>query len=461
MLKLYNTLKRKKQTFKPIKKNQVGLYACGPTVYWYAHIGNLRAYVFEDVLRRTLEHNSYKVKHIINITDVGHLTSDSDTGEDKMEKGAQRDKKNVWEIAQHYTNAFKQDLKKLNIKDPSSWTKATDYIPEQIDIIKKLEKKGYAYLIPDGVYFDSSKIKNYRELWGTEEVDLKAGARVEVVAGKRNIFDFALWKLTPPRTERQMEWDSPWGKGFPGWHTECVAMALKKLGIPFDIHCGGTDHIQIHHTNEIAQTKALYGKNHSKYWMHGEFLTFNGGKMSKSKGDILTLSYLEEKGFEPMSFRYLCLTAHYRSFLNFSWQSIESAQRSLDSLRKKIIEIKKEKNKTNQKAEKEFSKKFKELINNDLDTAKALALLWQVVKTKKISAKQKLSLIFEFDKILGLDLKKVKEVQVPIKIKKLAQERETYREKGNWTKADLFRKRIEKLGYQIEDTSQGFLIKKR
>jgi cysteinyl-tRNA synthetase len=462
MLKVYNTLSREKEIFKPIKKNQIGLYACGPTVYWYAHIGNLRAYIFEDVLRRNLEYNKYQVNHIINITDVGHLTSDSDTGQDKIEKGAQRENKTVWQIAQYYAKAFKKDLKRLNIKSPTNWTKATDYIDQQIKLISKLEKKGFTYLIKDGVYFDTSKIKDYGQLWGTKKVSLKPGARIEMVSGKKNLTDFALWKLSPVNQKRQMEWLSPWGKGFPGWHTECVVMAIDKLGIPFDIHCGGIDHIQIHHTNEIAQAKALYNKPLSHYWLHSEFLTLKGGKMAKSKGETITLTKLIEKGFNPLAFRYLCLTAHYRSLVNFSWQSLKSAQKSINSLKEKTIKLTKDKTnqKINIKKEKQYLEKFKQYLNDDLNTAKGLALAWQTVKDKNISAKQKLRLIKQFDQVLGLDLLKKKTEKIPLEIINLAQQREKQRKNKQWQKADQLRKTIEKKGYLIEDTKQGSKIKR-
>lgn len=340
VIKLYNTLSRKKEAFESLKDNEVGLYTCGPTVYWFAHIGNLRTYIFEDILKRVLEYNGHNVTHVMNITDVGHLTSDSDTGEDKMEIGAKRERKTVWEIADFYTRAFKKDLKSLNIKPPSIWAKATSNINEQIKFIQTLEKKGFTYKIADGVYFDTSKIKDYGKLCGSKKRELKAGSRVEVAAGKKNPADFALWKFSPPGIKRQMEWDSPWGLGFPGWHTECVVMAVKYLGAPFDIHCGGIDHIPIHHTNEIAQTEAVFGKNLANFWLHGEFLVLKEGRMGKSERNIITLSNLSEKGFYPLSYRYLCLTTHYRSKLTFSWKSLQSSQQALNNLYQKIREIK-------------------------------------------------------------------------------------------------------------------------
>ncbi len=457
MIKLYNTLSRKKEIFKPIKKGKVGLYTCGPTVYWYAHIGNLRTYLFEDILRRVLEYNNYDIMHVMNITDVGHLTSDSDTGEDKMEKGSKRENKTVWEIAEHYTDAFKEDLKKLNIKEPSYWTKVTDYIKEQIDLIKELEKKGYTYLIEDGVYFDTSKIE-YGELWGSKKISLKAGARIEMVKGKKNITDFALWKLTPKGVERQMEWNSPWGKGFPGWHTECVVMSKEKLGIPFDIHCGGIDHIQIHHTNEIAQSRALFKKNPANYWLHGEFLKLKDGKMSKSKGGILRLSKLNN----PLSYRYLCLNAHYRSHINFSFQALESAENSLNSLREKIIKLKEKKDdkEVNKKIEKEYLDKFKEFINDDLNTPKALSLLWKLIKDKRVSSDQKYIISLNFDKVLGLGIDNLTSIIVPKEVEELLKERNNAREKKDFKKADQIREELEKLGYKVEDKEKDSIIKR-
>ncbi len=463
MIKLHNTLTKKKEVLKPLDKKKVRLYACGPTVYWYAHIGNLRTYLFQDILRRVLEYKKYQVKHVINITDVGQLTSDNDTGEDKIEKGAKRDKKTAWQVARYYTEAFKKDMDRLNIKEPSIWAKATDYIPQQIELIKELEKKNYTYLISDGLYFDTSKIKDYGNLLGAKKRDVKAGARIAMVKGKKNPTDFALWKLSPKNSKKEMEWPSPWGKGFPGWHTECVAMASDLLGVPFDIHCGGSDHIQIHHPNEIAQSKALYNSNLANYWLHGEFLVVDKNKMSKSKGETITLKSLIDEKFDPLAYRYLVLTTHYRSFLNFSWQSLKSAENSLDSLRDKISEIKEKKTeiKGDSKKGKEYLKRFQDFISDDLNTAKALALLWKLLKDKDLSNREKYNLSLEFDKIFGLDLKSIKIIKIPEKIKKLAQQREIYREKKDWQKADIKRKEIESLGYYLEDTVNGFKIIKK
>ena len=456
MIKLYNTLGRKKQTFKALRQAQgkVGLYTCGPTVYWYAHIGNLRTYIFNDILKRVLEYNGYKIKHIMNITDVGHLTSDADEGEDKLEKAAKKEKKTAWQIAQFYTKAFQKDIKTLNIKSPDKWVKATDTIKEQINLIKLLEKKGYTYQIEDGLYFDTSKIKDYGKLTGSKKRKLKPGARVKIVKGKKNITDFALWKFSPKNKKRQMEWKSPWGIGFPGWHTECVAIAIKYLGIPFDIHTGAIDLIPTHHTNEIAQAQAIYNKDLAKFWLHGEYLILKQGKMAKSEGDIILIKDLIEKQINPLAFRYLCLQTHYRSKLTFSWKSLKSAQNALYNLYERSSKLKAQNSKSQLKTQ-NYKKEFLNYINDDLNTPKALALVWKLIKENKASYK----LLLEFDKVLGLDLDKIKSAnqrnKIPDKIKKLAEQREKYRKEKNWQKADQVRKQIEKLGFEVQDTSKG------
>lgn len=479
MVKLYNTLTRKKQVFKPIRDKRVGFYSCGPTVYDFAHIGNLRSYLFADALKRVLLYNGYRVKHVINITDVGHLTSDADTGEDKLEKGAKREKKTAWQVADFYTKQFKKDLKNLNILEPDVWIKATDTIKQQIDLIKKLEKKGYVYIIDDGVYFDTSKLKQYGQLWGNKKpVELEAGARVEVVPGKKHSTDFALWKLTPKGVKRQMEWDSPWGRGFPGWHTECVVMGIKELGIPFDIHTGGIDHIQVHHTNEIAQAQAAYNKMLANFWLHGEFLVEKDGKMSKSKGEFVTANYLNKKGYCLLSFRYLCLTAHYRTPLTFSWQSLDAAQNALKNLYVKTTEVMESnrlhKSRCGVRPPTKFGegsdpspasnvfyrKQFLQTINNDLDMPKAVALMWQMLDDRKLSNQQKYALLLDFDKVFGLGLDKVKKQKIPKNILELANAREQHRKNKEWKEADKIREKVKKLGWAIEDTKQGHLITK-
>ncbi len=462
MINFYNTLTRKKEGFKSLGKKKVGLYTCGPTVYWFAHIGNLRTYIFEDILKRVLEYNGFKVNHVMNITDVGHLTSDADTGEDKMEKGAKREGKTAWEIADYYTEIFKDDIKKLNIKSPTLWPKATDYIKEQIDLIQILEKKGFTYKISDGIYFDSSKIKDYGILSGKKPKKIKAGARVKIVSGKKNLTDFALWKFSPQEIKRQMEWDSPWGKGFPGWHTECVAMSAKLLSIPFDIHTGGIDHIPIHHTNEIAQTKAAFDKKLANFWLHGEFLILKEGKMAKSKGNITILKDLIEKGINPLAYRYLCLTTHYRSKLTFSFSALRSCQNALNNLYQKFAEFltDSKQQKISDKLLAYYKKNFLEFVNNDLDTPKALALMWKIIKDKKIKNGEKEYLLLDFDKVFGFSLDKIRKQEIPEEIIKLAKEREILRKERKWEEADKIRKKVQDSGWQVEDTKHGPEIKK-
>jgi len=450
MIKLYNTLTRKKEIFEPINDKKVGLYCCGPTVYWYAHIGNLKSYLFQDILRRTLEYNGYKVNHVMNYTDVGHLTSDADTGEDKMEKGSRRENKTAWEIADFYIKAFGKDTRALNILKPTVTPRATEHIAEQIELIKKLENKGFAYKIGDGIYFNTSKLKDYGQLAMLDEKGLKAGARVEVAEGKKNPTDFALWKFSPKDKKRQMEWKSPWGVGFPGWHIECSAMSQKYLGEQFDIHCGGIDHISVHHTNEIAQSEAAFGKTPARFWLHNEFLLIDSGKMGKSEGNIFTLQTLVNKGFNPLAYRYLNLTAHYRSKLNFTWESLEATQSALLNLYQIFGEYP-----DGGKVSKEYKKEFEAVINDDLDTPKALALAWKLIKDEEVSDADKKQTLLDFDKIFGLGLSQIKKIEIPDEIKKLADERKKLRQEKKWQKADEARKKIEKLGYQIEDTEEG------
>jgi len=451
MLKLYNTLTRKKGEFKPIHKGRVGMYVCGPTVYSYQHIGNLRTYVFSDILKRILDYNKFKVKQVMNVTDVGHLTSDADTGEDKIERAAKKQGKKAKEIANYYLKIFKEDFKKLNISEPNVWCKATEHIKEQIELIKKLEKKNYTYKTSDGIYFDTNKLKNYGKLARLNIKGLKAGKRI-CVGEKRNKTDFVLWKFSGKPGIRQQEWKSPWGVGFPGWHIECSAMSMKYLGEHFDIHTGGTDHIPIHHTNEIAQSEAATGKKFVNYWVHGAFLTSKGEKVSKSKGGLYTISELEEKGFSALDFRYLCLTTHYRKALNFSIEKLKSAQTSYQRLKNIIAETK------DKGVNKTYLKDFEEAINNDLDMPGVLQVLWKLLRDKK--AKGKLGTIKKIDKIFGLDLLKKEKLKIPENIKKLAEEREKARKEKNWKKADELRAKIKKSGYAVSDTEKGSVMKK-
>lgn len=457
MIKLYNSLTRTKEDFKPLKDKEVSVYTCGPTVYWYAHIGNLRTYLFEDVLKRVLTYDGYRVKHVMNITDVGHLTSDEDTGEDKMEKGAKRENKSVWDIAQFYAAAFKKDLKTLNIAEPDVWVKATDTIPQQITLIKKLEEKGFTYVIGDGVYFDTSKLQTYGRLW-PNKMELKAGARVEKTAGKINDSDFALWKLTPPGVKRQMEWGSPWGKGFPGWHTECVVMSIDNLGIPFDIHCGGIDHVLIHHTNEIAQAEAAYGMPMCNVWMHGEYLNLAGEKIAKSSGNIVLVGDIAKKGINPLAYRYLCFSTHYRVPLSFSWVAMHGADRGLKSLYSKIAGFKANAlapaKGLSQKA-KALREEFKENLNDDLNMPKALAVLWDTVKNDALSDSEKYALMLDFDRIFGFGFAAIRAESIPDDVMRLSAERENYRKMKDWQKSDELRKKIAEKGYNVEDTAQG------
>lgn len=412
-LYFYNTLGREKDLFMPLNKGKVLIYTCGPTVYHYAHIGNLRAYVFADILNNTLRQNGYTVKHQINITDVGHLVSDDDEGEDKMEKGALREGKSVWEIAELYTKAFFDDLLDLNIdKDKFIWTRATDYIEEQIEMVKILEEKGYTYKTSDGIYFDTSKFGRYTELANIDIEGLQKGKRVSDENNeKKNKTDFALWKFSPKDEKRQMEWDSPWGIGFPGWHIECSSMSRAVLGPNIDIHTGGIDLIPVHHTNEIAQSESCSGDGHRfvNYWMHVNFLNADKQKMSKSTGDFLRLTSIKEKNISPLSYRYLLLMTHYRKELKFSWESLEAADNAYQKLIKKwksIVENGKERVSLDELTfeANNYKTKFEDAMNDDLNTSIALATLWSLVNDKNISDKEKHTIILYFDKFLGLNL---------------------------------------------------------
>jgi len=459
MLKLYNTLTRKKEVFRPIHKGKVGIYSCGPTVYWYQHIGNLKAYIFSDILKRYLKYLRYKVKHVINITDVGHLTSDADTGEDKMEKAAKKEGKKAQEIAKYYFKLFKEDFYKLNILEPDVWSKATEYIKEQIKLIKILEKKGYTYKTSDGIYFDTSKFKNYRKLARLNIKGLQAGKRINIKE-KRNKTDFALWKFSEKPGIRQQEWDSPWGMGFPGWHLECSAMAMKNLGKTIDIHTGGIDHIPVHHTNEIAQSEAANNQKFVNYWMHEEFLVNKEGKMSKSKGMIMTIPELEKQGYNPLVYRYFILLTHYRKPVIFTTKHLDAAKNAYTRLKNIMSEIKKAKQKTNKKNIEMAKKQFLEFMNNDLNTPRAISYLWEILRDNRLNDSEKYKLTIEFDKVFGLDLEKQEEIIIPKKIKEIIKKREKARKENDWKEADKLRKKINKLGYKIDDTKEGAVVRK-
>ena len=462
MLKLYNTLTKKQEEFQPIKKGSVGFYACGPTVYNFVHIGNLRTYILSDVLRRTLGFLGYKVNFVMNITDVGHLTGDVDTGEDKLEKGATREGKTVWDIAKFYEKAFLKDAKSINIKSPTKLPRATDHIKEQIKLISDLKKKGFTYDTPEAVYFDISKFKDYTKLSGRNLEGELQGARAEVVKdqAKKNPADFALWfKRVGKFADHTMHWDSPWGDGFPGWHIECSAMSAKYLGQPFDIHAGAVDLIFPHHSNEISQSVSAYGKNLANFWIHGEHLLINSGRMGKSEGNFITLKDVAEKGFNPLAFRYLVLGAHYRAKLNFSWESLEGAQNSLDHLYDKIAELK---GTPSIAMCADFAIAFEKEIENDLNMPRVLSLTWRLLKSDNAD-KLKLSTLAKFDEVLGLDLLKgaEKKKKTPASVKKLAQAREDFRKEKDFKKSDEIRKEIESKGFIVKDTSDGPLIRKK
>ena len=461
-LTLYNTLTRRKEKFVPLTKGKAGLYTCGPTVYNYAHIGNLRSYIFEDLLKRVLIWNGYNVKHVMNITDVGHLTSDADVGEDKMLLAALREKKSVWKIAEYYTKSFKKDMKKLNILPPDIWSKATDHIPEQIELIQTLEKKGFTYIAGGNVYFNTSKLNDYGKL-AQLKLDAEMQARIKDDKNKKNPHDFVLWFTKSKFEAQEMKWPSPWGKeGYPGWHLECSAMAMKYLGKQFDIHCGGIDHVPVHHTNEIAQSEAATGKKPwVKYWLHNEFLVLSQGeKMAKSGGNFITLSTLEEKGFHPLDYRYFCLGTHYRKPLMFSYEALEGARSTTKKLVEKVLDLKKSKDKENKTKQQKYLLEFTDNVNDDLNTPKALATMWDVLKDDTLSGRDKYSLVLKFDEVLGLDLKKLRKEKIPQDIITLAEERLNARKKKDWKKADELREKITKLGYVVGDTQEGYEIMK-
>ena len=459
-IRFYNTLTRKKETFKPIKKGQVGIYTCGPTVYWFQHIGNLRSYFFPDILKRVLKIHGYKVKHVVNITDVGHLTSDADEGEDKMEKAAKKEGKSANEISKFYFDRFKKDLEEMNILMPDVWPRATEHIKEQIGMIKKLEKKGFTYKTPDGIYFDASKSKNYGELANVNIKGLEAGKRVSF-GDKKNKIDFALWKFSSSKEKRQQEWESPWGIGFPGWHIECSAMSTKYLGEHFDIHTGGQEHIQIHHTNEIAQSEGATGEKFVNYWLHGEWLTHNGEKISKSKGGLYTLSELEKEGYSPMDLRYFFLSAHYRKPLSFSLDNLDYAKNSLKKLKEIVSRLKLADDKVNKKRVDQAFREFMGFFDDDLNAPRALSYFWEILRDDKLNNSEKYELAVKFDEVLGLELDKGKKVRIPADVRKLAEIRQAMREEKKWEDADQVRRDIENLGFVVEDSGEGFVLREK
>jgi len=456
-----NTLSRERETFIPLHKNEVRIYTCGPTVYAPAHIGNMRAYIFADLLRRILEYGGYKVKQVMNITDVGHLTSDADEGEDKLQKSAKEQKTTAWIISQKYTKQFLEDASKLNIQSAHILCKATEHIQEQINLIKELEKKMVTYRTLDGIYYDTSKFPEYGRLAKVDIKGLKAGKRIDM-GEKRNKTDFAVWKFSKPTEKRDMEWESPWGKGFPGWHIECSAMSMKYLGNTFDIHTGGIDHIPIHHTNEIAQSEMATGKKFVNYWLHSEFLVLSSReKMSKSLGNIVTVNTLEEKGFDPLAYRYLCLAAHYRKRLLFGEKILEHASNAFIRLKNKMKELNTENTqsgKSNILRKNKYRKKFQSDIFDDLNTPRAVATMWELIKDNTLSDVDKYTLLLEFDKVFGLGLKDIKKKErktIPQELAMLVKKREEYRHSKKWKDADKIREELEKMGYLLQDTKLG------
>jgi len=464
-LRFFNTMGRFVEDFKTIENGVVKMYCCGPTVYNYAHIGNLRAYLFDDILRRTLEYAGYKVDHVVNITDVGHLTDDNDDGEDKMVKTSRETGKSVWDISRYFTDAFFKDIDNLNIVRPTVNPKATDHIQEMIDLIKRLESKGFTYNSAGNVYFDISKFHDYGKLALRDRQDLTAGARVAVDPNKKNAHDFVLWFTNSKYEDQAMQWDSPWGRGYPGWHIECSAMSMKYLGDQFDIHCGGIDHIPIHHTNEIAQSEAATGKKWVNYWMHNEFLIMNKGKMAKSAGNFITLDSLIKDGFDPLDYRYFSLGGHYRSQLQFTLESLSSAKTARENLFDKVIQLKKDTGNTPAAKVSELSEEyitnFQDHIANDLNTPLALADLWLMLKDNKLSSGEKLFIVYDFDRIFGFNLKNLsipeesKDEDLDPEVENLIDLRNKAREEKDWDKADELRDNIFSKGFTVKDTSSG------
>ena len=466
-LTFYNTLTRKKEEFHSIDENRVRMYSCGPTVYSYAHIGNFRTYIFMDTLRRVLKYNGYELKHVMNITDVGHLESDADEGEDKMEKAARKEKKDPYEIANFYTEIFLKDMEKLNIDKPEIITKATENISQMIEYVKEIIKNGYAYETSKGIYFDISKLDKYPVLSNRKLDDQIAGARVDVDPEKKNPYDFALWIKAPEN--HIMKWESPWGLSYPGWHLECSTMGRRFLGEEFDIHTGGVDHIPTHHENEIAQSKGATGKIPAHVWMHCEYLQVDGGKMSKSLGNTYTISQLEEKGISPLAFKLFCFTAHYINKLNFTFEGAYGAQKALERLYDSYIKNANGVDDVDEDIIKEYEERFLAYINDDMNMPGAMSVVWEIARNTKKSIKFA-DLLLKFDKVLGLDMKNAENYllefkheeseELPEEIKALVEERKQARAEKNWAKSDEIRDRIISLGYSIKDTKDGIIVKK-
>ena len=456
-MKFYNTLSREKEDFVPLDDKEVRMYTCGPTVYDYTHIGNLRAFVFADILKKTLKYNGLQVKQIMNITDIGHLSSDADSGDDKMTKGLLREGKeltleNMRELAEFYTEKFKQDLKILNIDIPQGMYFASDHIKEDIELIKKLEEKGYIYKTSDGIYFDTSKMSDYGILWGGKRIYNEDETRIVKNPEKKNGEDFALWKFS-----NELGFPSPWGQGFPGWHIECSAMSMNFLGEQFDIHTGGIDLISTHHTNEIAQSECATGKKpFVKFWMHNEFVDTSGEKMSKSTGNFLQIKSLIERNINPITYRFWLLMASYRTKVNFVWEALEGAETALKRLYRLYLDLGADKGEIN----KDYVEKFKNYLEDDLDTPRALTVLWDLLKDENVSNPDKKATLLDFDKVLGLGFSELKEENIPGEIIKLAEERIKARKNKDYKKSDELRDKINSLGYEIKDTNGEYKVNK-
>ncbi len=455
----YNTLTRKKDEFIPIDEKEIRMYSCGPTVYYFAHIGNLRAYLFMDTLRRTLKYNGYKLKHVMNITDVGHLVSDADEGEDKMMKAAQRENKDPFEIANFYMTAFLKDIDILNIDRPEIIARATEHIPDMEKYVQKIIENGYTYETEDTIYFDTAKLDKYGVLSNINIDEQKAGARVDFDQNKKNVTDFALWIKAPEN--HLMKWDTFWGKCYPGWHLECSAMGHKYLGEHFDIHTGGIDHIPIHHENEIAQAKGYCGQIPANFWMHVDFLQVNGGKMSKSLNNLYTLKDLQEKGYEPLVYRMFNFTSTYRAQINFTFEAMDAAKVALGRLREGYLKHKEGTEEVSQEEINALKNRFLEAINDDLNMPVAMSVVWEVVKNPKKS-KAYQELLLDFDRVLGFDLEHyVKEEKtLPDEVQKLVTERNLARENKNWAESDRLRDILIGMGYTVKDSKEGTLVEK-
>ena len=478
-LRLFDSLSREKKELEPIDDDNVGIYTCGPTVYQYAHIGNLRTYIFEDILMRALRLFGYRVRHVMNITDVGHLTDDADQGEDKMLKGAREQRKSVWEIADFYKDAFFRDLEALNISAPDIRCRATEHVQDMIDLIRRIEAAGFTYQAGGNLYFDVSKASDYGKLTGQVREDLKAGARIAVDPNKKNPHDFVLWFTQSKFAHQAMLWDSPWGRGYPGWHIECSAMSMKYLGEQFDIHCGGIDHIPVHHTNEIAQSEAATGKKPwVKYWVHGEFLVMAKEKMAKSAGNFLTLDSLVDNGYDALDYRYFCLGAHYRSPLQFSFEALDAARSGRLNAVQRVLRLKQEYSDVNpekplEPAEGEaldgkasgLLRSFRDALANDLNVPQALVAFWELIKDEQIPPQQKLGGLLEMDRVLALGIASAEpqrlDPEFEARVQALIDQREQARRARDYARADEIRNQLRELGVALEDTPAGPRWKKK